>query len=287
MKNIHILPTDQPSRLHLWTDENGMRLALCELEYSHTRNTQNLYITSDEEIKEGVNQWYLDKFLNKPRNSGGAQYGEKQNIIILTTDQKLIDDGVQEIEDYFLQWFVENPTCEFVEVNKKLVEFPLTFKMMYKIIIPQEGIDEELLPEFNLSKGVFDKLSNISSKEMPQEFSKLVNENFDELISNESKQGTHYNFIIQNDKYKMLLAMQTYPETKYYFKDDEISVEELILKLDNGESSEIKYSEDEVRELLIKGLTHNDDKLCGSLVTVQKEIRTANFNVWFEENKKK
>jgi hypothetical protein len=62
---------------------------------------------------------------------------------------------------------------------------------------------------------------------------------------------------------------------------------ELILKLDNEQSSEIKYTEDEVRELLIKGLTHNDDKLCGSLVTVQKEIRTANFNVWFEENKKK
>jgi len=51
--------------------------------------------------------------------------------------------------------------------------------------------------------------------------------------------------------------------------------------------NEIRYSEDEVRELLIKGLTHNDDKLCGSLVTVEKEIRTANFNVWFEENKKK
>jgi hypothetical protein len=50
---------------------------------------------------------------------------------------------------------------------------------------------------------------------------------------------------------------------------------------------QITYTEDEVRELLIKGLTHNDDKLCGSLVTVQKEIRTANFNVWFEENKKK
>ncbi len=51
--------------------------------------------------------------------------------------------------------------------------------------------------------------------------------------------------------------------------------------------SKITYTEDEVRELLIKGLTHNDDKLCGSLVTVEKEIRTANFNVWFEENKKK
>jgi hypothetical protein len=130
-------------------------------------------------------------------------------------------------------------------------------------------------------------LENISSTDLSPEFQQLINDNWDYLIGDESKQGTHYHFIIQNDKYKMLLAMQTYPETKYYFKDDEISVEELILKLDNEESSEIKYSEDEVRELLIKGLTHNDDKLCGSLVTVQKEIRTANFNVWFEENKKK
>jgi hypothetical protein len=47
------------------------------------------------------------------------------------------------------------------------------------------------------------------------------------------------------------------------------------------------YSDDEVRELIIKALTHNDHNLCGSLVTAQGEIRTANFGVWFEENKKK
>ena len=47
------------------------------------------------------------------------------------------------------------------------------------------------------------------------------------------------------------------------------------------------YSEDEVRELLMKALTHTDYNLCGSLVTAQQEIRTANFNVWFEEYKKK
>jgi len=90
------------------------------------------------------------------------------------------------------------------------------------------------------------------------EYLKVV---FERMISLESK----------NDIYREIVEKQ----------------EELILKLDNEESSEIKYTEDEVRELLIKGLTHNDDKLCGSLVTVQKEIRTANFNVWFEENKKK
>ncbi len=49
---------------------------------------------------------------------------------------------------------------------------------------------------------------------------------------------------------------------------------------------EKRYSEDEVKELIIKALTHDDHKLCGSLVTVDGEIRTANFNVWFENNKK-
>lgn len=54
-----------------------------------------------------------------------------------------------------------------------------------------------------------------------------------------------------------------------------------------GEQAEKMYSEDEVRELLIKALTHNDYNLCGSLATRDWEIRTANFGVWFEENKKK
>ena len=46
-------------------------------------------------------------------------------------------------------------------------------------------------------------------------------------------------------------------------------------------------SANEVRELIIKALTHNDHNLCGSLVTIEGEVRTANFGVWFEENKKK
>ena len=54
-----------------------------------------------------------------------------------------------------------------------------------------------------------------------------------------------------------------------------------------GNQDEKMYSEDEVRELIIKALTHDDYMFCGSLVTKDNEIRTANFNVWFEENKKK
>lgn len=47
------------------------------------------------------------------------------------------------------------------------------------------------------------------------------------------------------------------------------------------------YTEEEVRELIRKALTHNDHYLCGSLITRDYVIREANFSVWFEENKKK
>jgi hypothetical protein len=111
MKNIHILPTDKPSRLHLWTDENGSRLELCDLEYSHTRNTQHIYITSDEKIKDG--EWFYNPFINDIQvncNSDGCKK------LILTTDTDLIADGVQAIDDEFLEWFVRNPNCEKFEV---------------------------------------------------------------------------------------------------------------------------------------------------------------------------
>jgi hypothetical protein len=41
--------------------------------------------------------------------------------IILTTDQDLIKDGVQAIDDTFLEWFVKNPSCEEVEVKSEIL----------------------------------------------------------------------------------------------------------------------------------------------------------------------
>ena len=147
MKNIHVLPTDKPSRLYL-NSENKIFITDVEMKCG---NTQNIYITSDEEIKEGVDQWYLDKVLNEPYNSGGAQYSSKQDVIILTTDQDLIKDGVQAIDDEFLEWFVKNPSCENVKVEL-IEEIPSGFtfgmfgndepptELVYKIIIPKEEV---------------------------------------------------------------------------------------------------------------------------------------------------
>lgn len=153
MKNIHVLPTEKPSRL--WINSINGKLILDK--QPNVLGTQNIYITSDEEIKEGVDQWYLDKVLNEPYNSGGAQYSSKQDVIILTTDQDLIKDGVQAIDDEFLEWFVKNPSCESVNIEK-VEEIPAGInygmfgndepptELAYKIIIPrttQQIIDED------------------------------------------------------------------------------------------------------------------------------------------------
>lgn len=43
---------------------------------------------------------------------------------------------------------------------------------------------------------------------------------------------SYFPVFIKSENYKMLLAVQTEPETKYFFKDKEISIDELIEKLE-------------------------------------------------------
>jgi hypothetical protein len=115
MQKLFLLPTEKPSRLMIDTIEN--KLYFQPILHEKTANvlTQNIYITSDEEIKE--DDWGLSK-LNEVILFGRS-YNEKfYKKIILTTDQDLIADGVQAIDDEFLEWFVKNPSCEFVEIRK-------------------------------------------------------------------------------------------------------------------------------------------------------------------------
>ena len=88
----------------------------------------NIYITSDEEIKDG---WSYDRMMKS--------IGKRDNVysskIILTTDVDLIKDGIQPIDDEFLEWFVKNPSCEKVEVIPS--EF-LADKVIYEIIATEE-----------------------------------------------------------------------------------------------------------------------------------------------------
>jgi len=134
MKNIHILPTDKPSRLRI--NSKG-KLILSNINIGSKGETQNIYITSDEEIKEG--DWHLKRTNNTVGNyilnSINPNKG-RYNKIILTTDQDLIKDGVQPIDDEFLEWFVNNPSCEEVKIESWQTKGE--WDLDYKIIIPKQ-----------------------------------------------------------------------------------------------------------------------------------------------------
>jgi hypothetical protein len=169
MKNIHIILTDKPSRLF---DFMTALVLLKKASPNDSGTNQNIYITSDEEIKEG--DWI---YIKTPNICGGnivakhLGFGRdcwSKNIltnttdekgyhpshckkIILTTDRDLIKDNVQAIEDDFLEWLVKNPSCE--EVETKLIEFEvdmglggrwIEYGSYYEIIIPKEEPKQEL-----------------------------------------------------------------------------------------------------------------------------------------------
>jgi hypothetical protein len=168
MKNIHIISTDKPSRLYSY---KSIDLYLhSEIVDANSANlnckNQNIYITSDEEIKEGdwvfdndANQAVAYKYLRVNPNLPNFPYYKK---IILTDNKDLIKDGVQAIDDEFLEWFVKNPSCESVEVilYLKSITNPITnedyptvqyrhfdlnkmiCKYEYKLIIPKEEVKQ-------------------------------------------------------------------------------------------------------------------------------------------------
>jgi len=177
MKNIHILPTDKPSRLHQYDFLSPMGISKEPLQW---RLGKNIYITNSEEIKEG--DWvfggdFLDvekvcqEEVDNLKLYKDSDFTVPFKKIILTTDQDLIADGLQSIDDEFLEWFVKNPSCENVEIIKiedelispknpkirfnalqdppsfisadSLSNMILTYK--YKIIVPSQYTEKVLL----------------------------------------------------------------------------------------------------------------------------------------------
>jgi hypothetical protein len=135
-----MLQTDKPSRLH-----NTFNILRLEKGYDLSPCNQNIYITSsNEEIKKG--DYILDNILvnkkpirvTKELLEDGLLKEDKK--IILTTEEELINDGVQAIDDEFLEWFVKNPSCEGVKVERMYIIDSIRPKNLieYKIIIPQE-----------------------------------------------------------------------------------------------------------------------------------------------------
>jgi hypothetical protein len=289
MKNIHVIQTDKPSRLH----EYGYSSLGLSKEYLHWKLAKNIYITSDEEIKEGdwvyhpeVSQEYTKVNLLK---EGDERYTKRQHVaqgvykhkpttnewykkerkIILTTDQDLIKDGVQAIPDEFLEWFVNNPSCEVVEVVKTAPIRP--FGSLYKIIIPSEEIYFDFTGELdglpNLSDVIKEKFS---TKEEPKQ------ETLEEFIEKEGypkgvtqeiwEQGVREGAKWQKEQY-------TIEEQCVGHTIDELD-KEYIKGFNEGSAyqQERSYSEEEVKNILNKRLL--------SVGIISSEKAT---NIWFKQ----
>ena len=147
MKNIYLIPTEKASRLRIGNNGNfvfGMMQT-----YIQSRNdfytNQHIYITSEDEIKEG--DWFYLDDAQVISNYIDVQPVKEAKKIILTTDPDLIADGVQSIDDEFLEWFVKNPSCEWVGVQYRYSFFAGQNLKHYKITIPQEEPKQETLEE--------------------------------------------------------------------------------------------------------------------------------------------
>ena len=157
MKNIHILPTDNPSRLYLHSNnELQLRTNIIRTSEDYLGTNQNMFITSDEEFK--VEDWVIE--FQKGDDIGEVHFinseyviaGDIQKKIILTTDFTLAPD-VHKISDEFLEWFVKNPSCEEVGVELKTKQLVRPYDVYnetvsyYKIIIPKEEPKQLTLEE--------------------------------------------------------------------------------------------------------------------------------------------
>jgi hypothetical protein len=216
MKNIYLLPTDKPSRLFL----NKVNNKLLSEDISNpslkkvlpSGSYQNIYITNDEKPKDG--DWCLS-FLNgivdtitdqqgvyKVKN-GDSYYEDKK--IILTKDPDLIADGVQAIDDEFLEWFVKNPSCESIEVEDegcqkwinpeelKPTKHKYIWISVYKIIIPQEEPKQSTVgKEFYESN---DEIITVYKQETLEEAAKnysIYNEQVNKAIQEAVKFGAKW-----------------------------------------------------------------------------------------------
>jgi len=191
MKNVHLLPTEKSSRLGYLTKKGkevfkDLRLFNKPIPNILDSENQHIYITSDEEIKDvrtHNGKWQLEKgqILNKfPDYLTDLS---ECKLVILTTDPELIADGVQPIDDEFLEWFVKNPSCEEVDVQKWFdgVDFLGTtwgyYNFLdYKIIIPQEEPKQETLNKINNMNEEIKKQINLLEEEQTR-VKQFINEN--------------------------------------------------------------------------------------------------------------
>ena len=230
---------------------------------------KELFITNDEEIKEG--DWVLWLSQNKIIKCEDSSLRDRQDMvkkIILTTDAELIKKGVQAIDDEFLEWFVKNPTCEKVEVRYAYPtiddegDYSIS-KGYWLLIIPKE---ESKQTDWKDSTKALMEAYGDNTKDFPYEEPK-------QTVQEYEQQG------LEKYSYELEPKQETIEEAikkEYKFG---ISSHPFPNPVDIGGQEEKIYSEEEVLELLDKreDYVNSEDNI----------FEYQNIKQWFEKFKKK
>jgi hypothetical protein len=244
MKNIHLLPTDK-----LRTYKGGKVSTFTAVaSMMPNESVYNIYITSDEEIKEG--DWVYCNDDNTViqletnlsvilANQQKEKYGFKTFYkIILTTDPQLIQDGVQAIDDEFLEWFVQNPTCEEVEVggtNKLIDNYGdkdgYKWEVEYHIYIPKEEPKIEFVNNTLFSNPISFELDMEDFEEPKQE--RLEDIQLDKVLGSRMCQYTVIEnklAILYKNQEQILKAIKLLSNQNEETPKEELSPEDLMIK---------------------------------------------------------
>jgi hypothetical protein len=183
-----------------------------------------LYITNDE---EGVydKDYYVYEgsvFQARPRDEGNFK-----NKVILTTDQDLIKDGVQKIDDEFLEWFIKNPSCEEVDVidcTKILLPEEGWYTFGYKIIIPKEEPKQYKCTECNWL-GLFNEMKNEQDTDYDQYCCPKCNNvmydcRFDKWYLEEPKTSIKKEYVDDQDAYGYDVIVKEEPKQELKVGDN-------------------------------------------------------------------
>ena len=239
---------------------------------------KKLFITSDEVIKEKdyfyqgfdrcIHKCYklTDNYIIAVKPSDYPKNICKK--IILTTDQYLIADGVQAIDNEFLEWFVKNPSCEEVNINWVKTPDGIFYHQenvpygCYKIIIPKEELTKDKIDKFFV-----DMVCN--PKEPKQE---TLEETAEKLYQYKSE-NPPYTIITPKAEIEGFIA-----GAKWQQEQEKITTDDAYNEgFENGKhwQQERSYSEEEVWKLVNK---LNQTLNIGSDLTLEE---------WFEQFKKK
>ena len=293
MKNIHLLPTDKPSRLYLGDNGNfvfGMMQTSVRSKNDSFTN-QHIYITSDNaDINEN------DYIITKDGRLVEVSYLLSKDLegaskIILTTDELYIHNDlipkeynlfpqyIQKIDDEFLEWFIKNPSCESVEVtfnNRGITGAEKILKTFgeYKIIITEEEPKQE---PFKHKVEVLSKEEIIANRSNAYEFIDFDKQETLELektpLQQLDEKGNPLTFWgglaePKQDRTCTNNCSVVCGECQIFKPKQETTLEEAKAKL-------FRYSEEEVLDILYK---HTEDMLAGNKVTLEE---------WFNKIKKK